>query len=108
MKSFSGLNGILYLYDDSVLIIRDSSLGKLFHNKNKQIMIPYKQIRAVEFSPGALVNGYISIVDMDHYAPKNIFSAIKDDSTVIFRFFKNREAEEIKSEIERILLENEH
>lgn len=108
MKSFSGLNGILYLYDDSVLIIRDNSLGKLFHNKNKQIMIPYKQIRAVEFSPGALVNGYISIVDKDHYAPKNIFSAIKDDFTVIFRFFKNREAEEIKSEIERILLENEH
>ena len=78
--------------DDAVLVLREKWIDDTFHDYS-EIEIPYENIEDVEVVPGGVVNGYICIVESDCAAPSNIFKAMKNDNTVIFRMFSNGKAE---------------
>lgn len=99
MKSFTGLNGTIILRNSGVAIIRENMLGTVFHNCS-EVEIPYFNISKVKVIPGSLLNGFICIVENGHCGPSNIFSALKDKNTVIFRLTKNKQAENLKQLIE--------
>ncbi len=99
MKSFKRLNGTLDLRPTGVAIIRENMFATTFHNAG-EIEIPYGNISEVEVVPGSVLNGYICIVENDYGRPSNVFSAMKDENTVIFRFTKNLQATKMKQQIE--------
>lgn len=99
MKSFKGLNGTIKLTDSGVEITRDNMLGTTFHGEGT-IEIPYDNISEVAVVPGGVLNGYICIVEEGYGCPSNVFAAMKDENTVIFRITKNMRASRIKKSIE--------
>lgn len=99
MKSFKGLNGTLVLRPTGVAIIRENMLATTFHNAG-ETEIPYNNISKVEVVPGSVLNGYICIVENGCECPSNVFSAMKDENTIIFRFTKNLQVIKIKQQIE--------
>ena len=99
MKSFTGLNGTIILRNSGVAIVRKSMLGTTFHNAG-EIEIPYSNINEVEVVPGSLLNGFICIVENGYGSPSNVFSAMKDENTIIFRLTRNKQAKKMKQLIE--------
>lgn len=99
MKSFKGLNGTIILRNTGIAIIRDNALGTTFHNAG-ELEIPYENVSHVVVVPGSLLNGYICIVENEYGSPSGVFSAMKDENTVIFRLTKNLKAEKMKRLIE--------
>ena len=104
MKSFRGINGTLILKDDAVVILLEKGIDGTFH-KHPEIEIPYHNIQEVKVSLGGITNGYICIVNTDCNSPSNIFKAIKNDNTVIFRIFKNSSAEKFAKKLRSLILE---
>ena len=102
MKSFKGLNGTIILRDSGVAIVRENMLGTTFHNGG-EVEIPYSNVSEVEVVPGALLNGFICIVENGYGSPSNVFSAMKDENTIIFRLTRNGQAKKMKRQIEEIL-----
>ena len=100
VKSFKGLNGKIVIKEDYVSIVREAMIDSTFHEKG-EIKIPYAQIKEIEVVPGGILNGYITIFDGKVSKPLTIFSALKNEKTIIFRMTKNGEAEKIKREILR-------
>ena len=99
MKSFKGLNGTIILRTSGVAIVRENMLGTTFHNGG-EVEIPYCNIDEVVVVPGSLLNGFICIVESGYGSPSNVFSAMKDENTIIFRLTKNGKAEKMKRLIE--------
>lgn len=102
MKSFKGLNGTIILRDSGVAIVRENMLGTTFHNGG-EVEIPYSNVSEVEVVPGALLNGFIYIVENGYGSPSNVFSAMKDENTIIFRLTRNGQAKKMKRLIEERL-----
>jgi hypothetical protein len=102
MKSFKGLNGTIILRDSGVAIVRENMLGTTFHNGG-EVEIPYSNVSEVEVVPGALLNGFICIVENGYGSPSNVFSAMKDENTIIFRLTRNGQAKKMKRLIEERL-----
>lgn len=102
MKSFKGLNGTIILRDSGVAIVRENMLGTTFHNGG-EVEIPYSNVSEVEVVPGALLNGFICIVENGYSSPSNVFSAMKDENTIIFRLTRNGQAKKKKRLIEERL-----
>lgn len=102
MKSFKGLNGTIILRDSGVAIVRENMLGTTFHNGG-EVEIPYSNVNEVEVVPGALLNGFICIVENGYGSPSNVFSAMKDENTIIFRLTRNGQAKKMKRLIEERL-----
>lgn len=102
MKSFKGLNGTIILRDSGVAIVRENMLGTTFHNGG-EVEIPYSNVSDVEVVPGALLNGFICIVENGYGSPSNVFSAMKDENTIIFRLTRNGQAKKMKRLIEERL-----
>ena len=102
MKSFKGLNGTIILRDSGVAIVRENMLGTTFHNGG-EVEIPYSNVSEVEVVPGALLNGFICIVENGYGSPYNVFSAMKDENTIIFRLTRNGQAKKMKRLIEERL-----
>lgn len=98
MIKFRGLNGTLVLNDNSVLILREKGIDGTFHDIPK-IEIPFSNITKIEVVQGGLTNGYICIADSECRVPSNVFKAMKNDNTVIFRVFKNALAERFAEEL---------
>ncbi len=99
MKAFHGLNGAIVLGDTCVSILREKFLATTFHNGG-ETQIAYSDISRVVVIPGSLLNGFICIVEKGYRSPSNVFSALKDENTVIFRFTQNGKAEKMKRLIE--------
>ena len=99
MKAFKGLNGTVILHQSCVCVVRDNMLGTTFHDAGVT-EIPYGNISEVAVVPGAVLNGFLCIVEHGYGSPSNIFSAMKDDNTIIFRFTKNAQAWKLKRLIE--------
>ena len=76
MDKFRGLNGTIVLKEDCVQILREKVLDSTFHEQEK-IEIPYSEIKDV------------------------YLKAVKDDTSVVFRMFKNGEAERFAEEIRK-------
>ena len=102
MNSFKGLNGTIILRDSGVAIVRENMLGTTFHNGG-EVEIPYSNVSEVEVVPGALLNGFICIVENGYGSPSNVFSAMKDENTIIFRLTRNGQAKKMKRLIEERL-----
>ena len=90
---FKGLNGTIQAGENSISINRSGAIDVVFHKKGT-IIIPYRDIKDVFFTPGSIINGYISI-ECESTAPSSILSAMKDEKTIIFRMFSNSKAERI-------------
>ena len=88
MDKFRGLNGTIVLKEDCVQILREKVLDSTFHEQEK-IEIPYSEIKDVYFAEGSLIK------------PTGILKAVKDDTSVVFRMFKNGEAERFAEEIRK-------
>jgi len=102
MERFRGLNGTIVLKEDSVQILREGGIDSTFHDQNR-IVIPYSEIKDIQYVAGSLVNGYLSIIRTGTSRPTGIIKAMKDDTTVIFRMFKNGQAEKLVKEIKQRL-----
>ena len=98
MDKFRGLNGTIVLKEDCVQILREKVLDSTFHEQEK-IEIPYSEIKDVYFAEGSLINGYLCILRVG--ASKPTLKAVKDDTSVVFRMFKNGEAERFAEEIRK-------
>lgn len=99
MKSFKGLSGTLVLRPTGVAIIRENMLATTLHNAG-EIEIPCGNISEVEVVPGSVLNSYICIVENGYGCPSNVFFAMKDENTAIFRFTKNLQTTKMKQQIE--------
>ena len=99
MRQFKGLNGTIVLYDRHLIILREGFLANACH-KNSQVQVSYGDIKRVEVVYGSLINGYLRIVTEEKGRSFHIVSAMKDDGCVIFRFTKNKQAEQMKEWIE--------
>lgn len=99
MRQFKGLNGTIVLYDRELVIEREGFLGEVFH-KRRAVRVAYGDIKRVEIVYGSLINGYLRIVTEEKGRSFHITSAMKDDGSVIFRFTKNKQAEQMKRWIE--------
>lgn len=99
MRQFKGLNGTIVLYDRYLVIEREGFLAKTFH-KIGRMQVAYGDIKRVEVVYGSLINGYLRIVTEEKGRPFHITSAMKDDGSIIFRFTKNKQAEQMKGWIE--------
>ncbi len=102
MERFRGLNGTIVLKEDSVQILRESRIDSIFH-KQDQIIIPYSEIKDIQYVAGSFVNGYLSIIRTGTSRTTGIINAIKDDTTVVFRMFKNGQVEKFVGEIKQRL-----
>ncbi len=100
MDIFRGLNGTIVLREDCVQILREGRIDRTFHAQEK-VEIPYSEIKEVHYKAGSMINGYLSIVRTGTKKPVGIIKAMKDDASVVFRMFKNREAKETAVEIRR-------
>lgn len=104
MHKFRGINGTFILKNDCVVILREKGIDRTFH-ECVETEISYTDIEDVEIVLGGITNGYICIVDSKRIIPSNIFKAMKNDNTIVFRMFKNELAEkfanELRSRIER-------
>ena len=100
MDKFRGINGTIVLKEDCVQILREKALDSTFHEHEK-IEIPYSEIKDVCFTAGSLINGYLSILRVGAGKPRGILKAVKDDASVVFRMFKNGEAEQFAEEIRK-------
>ena len=100
MDKFRGLNGTIVLKEDCVQILREKVLDSTFHEQEK-IEIPYSEIKDIYFAAGSLINGYLSILRAGADKPTGILKAVKDDTSVVFRMFKNGEAERFAEEIRK-------
>ena len=83
MDKFRGLNGTIVLKEDCVQILREKAIDSTFHEQEK-IEIPYSEIKDIYFAK-----------------PTGILKAVKDDTSVVFRMFKNGEAERFAEEIRK-------
>lgn len=94
MMSFVGLNGSVFVDERGISLTRKSRLDGAFHDLGT-LKIPYEQIVKVVFAKGGLTNGYMAFLRKDDKRPHSVFSALKNDSAIIFRFTKNDSAKEI-------------
>lgn len=98
MDRFRGINGTILLGENSLEILREGSLDRTFHNI-KRLEIPYSSIEEIKVVPGSLINGYISIIHRGENGPRGLVSAIRDENSVMFRMFKNMQAERFAQKI---------
>ena len=80
--------------------MREKAIDSTFHELEK-IDIPYSEIKDIYFAEGSLINGYLSILRVGASKPTGILKAVKDDTSVVFRMFKNGEAERFAEEIRK-------
>ena len=104
MKRFTGINGTIIFDDRKVTIIREKKLDRVFHQQGS-IDIPLSQIDLVMFSEAGLTNGYIAILEKNNKIPHSVFTAIKHQNAVIFRFPKNQQAQEFARQIKVAVFE---
>ena len=102
MKKFVGLNGTISVSTDSVYLSRERKLDGVFHQLGIT-EIPIKQIDKVIFSEAGLTNGFIAILRKGDKRPHSIFSALKNENTVIFRLTKNHQAQELTNYVKSLL-----
>lgn len=98
MKCLKGVNGKIIIRNRYVLISRDRFVDALFQQIG-EIRIPYKEIVDVRIVRGGILNGYITIVGNNSKLPVSIFSALKNENTVIYRMTKNHEVKKLRKEI---------
>lgn len=98
MDRFRGINGTILLGESSLEILREGSLDRTFHNI-KRLEIPYSSIEGIKVVPGSLINGYISVIRSGERGPRGLASAIRDEHSVMFRMFKNTQAERFAGKI---------
>ncbi|MCR5775890.1 MAG: hypothetical protein K6G84_00545 [Lachnospiraceae bacterium] len=94
MISFVGLNGQIEVDNDGIILTRVAKLDKVFHQAGK-IIIPFCQVENVVFSEGGLTNGFVAFLRKGDKEPHSVFSAIKNDTAVIFRLTKNKNARQL-------------
>ncbi len=94
MKTFIGLNGSISVNSEKVILHRGSGIDSVFHEEGN-LTIPFSNIAEVIYSEGGLTNGYITILRYGDKRPHGILSALRNATTVIFRFTKNRQALEM-------------
>ena len=88
---FRGLNGTVEIKNDEVIIIRNRFLDGIFLKKGIY-HIKKNEISKVVYKKGGLTNGYITIARDNDIIPGSIFTAIKCNNSVVFRFPQNDEA----------------
>lgn len=94
MMEFQGLNGRIIFDEKHIRILRENSIDSVFHKKREKKIL-YADIKEIVFVPGSIINGYICCVEKEKKAPTGIASAMRDENTIIFRMFKNKEAKKI-------------
>ena len=102
MKNFVGLNGKIYADEDGVTLIRESKIDGVFHELGT-VRIPISEIAKVIYSEGGLTNGYIAFLRKGDRRPLSVFSALKNDNTVIFRFTKNESAQQMAEYVKSLI-----
>ena len=94
MRLFTGLNGSISVGEIGVSLTRQAKIDGIFHELGTMV-IPYEEIDKVVFSKGGLTNGYMVFLRKGEKRPHSVFSAIKNEHAIVFRFTKNKSAKEI-------------
>ena len=101
-RKFAGLNGSILVKDDNLYLIREKKLDGVFHELGT-ITIPINQIKQVAFAEAGLTNGFIAILRKGDRRPRTVFSAIKNETAVIFRVTKNAQAHDMVRYVESLM-----
>lgn len=104
MVHFRGIDGNIIIDKEKgqIFIERSKMIDFVFHDK-KKIVISTKAIKNIEMRKAKVVNGYISIITESNNMPSNIYMAMKNNYTVIFRFNKNVEAMKFVEELYKLI-----
>lgn len=103
MKTFVGLNGKISADEKNIILTRDSGIAVIFQ-KEGDLIIPICNILKIVYSEGGFTNGYISFLRNGDRKPHSIFSAVKNETTIIFRCTKNRMAQEMVEYVNSLIL----
>jgi Short C-terminal domain/Domain of unknown function (DUF4429) len=104
---FKGLNGQIELYTDKIIIKRKGTRAKLtqgFFKGDKTIYI--KQITGIQLKEaGLFIGGYIQFtIPGGIESRRGISDANRDENTVMFLKTENKLAQQMKSEIEKLMM----
>ena len=107
IRNLKGLNGQLEVFQDKVIIRRKGAFSKMcygFFKGDKTIYI--HQIAGIQVKLGGLTNGYIQFtVPGGIESTKGIYDAMRDENSVMFTPGKNKQVEEMKKFIEKMIAE---
>ena len=109
-----GLNGIIKIFDDRVVISRKTATGFLMQGIKGDRTIYFSDIKSIEYKkPTMMANGYIQFITNAEMAKNqkvgllgSTVEATKDPNTVIVRAFSKetvRKSEEVYNEATKIL-----
>lgn len=106
LSELKGVNGILELYENKIVIKRKGITAKMtqgFFKGDKTIYL--KQITGIEVKPGGLLlSGYIQFtIPGGNEAKKGIVQAQNDENTLMFAKKNNELVYEIKNKIEELI-----
>lgn len=99
--------GQLYVYEDRVVIERKGARASFAHGLKGGKTIPVNSLTNIEFKPaGAITKGYIQFGVLGDVGSKGGFAAASyDENTMFFKKKDSNIAEDIKSFLERKILE---
>lgn len=104
-----GVNGQLFVTDNSVKIEHKGILGVLTNGLAGTKVIPFKAIQGIQVKYGTnFTNGYIQFITHGKIeSTGGIFKATKDENTVFFKKNQNDEVWLIQDFLERNVLQYE-
>lgn len=105
--SLKGVNGQLYIFEDKVVIERKGILGFLLIGLAGSKTIPMNSIMSVQFKEGtSITNGFIQFGILGGKENRSgLFSATRDENTVMLNKKYNATARRIKEYIEQKIME---
>lgn len=105
---YKGINGQVELSDNNVVIKRKGFMAVMSKGFTGDKTIPIKAITAIQVKPASLLsgNGFIKFCYGGSDERRgNLAQAAKDDNAVIFGRKSNKDFEELKSRIEKLIYE---
>lgn len=101
---FRGLNGTIELINDTVRITREKLLDGVFHKKGVY-NYPLASVVKVHYHKGGIANGFLTLEREESKLSRNVFSAMNNDDSIIFRMTKNEEAEKFSKDLNEVIKE---
>ena len=97
LYTLKGPNGQLYIYEDHLEITRRGIHLKLTHFGKGDTYIDYSELDSVKLRLGTpIFSGYFHFRKVGENKNCNLIAAATDEDCIVFRFFKNKDALEIK------------
>lgn len=97
-----GVNGQLYVFNDHIEIHRKGFVAHTTHMNTKYTTINFSDIASIKYRAGTpLLSGYLFFRKKGYQKNCHLLAAATDDNCIIFRFWDNNIAKQIKNELQK-------